>query len=81
VALDAKLKEMEALFWQAAKYQALPPDNSVVARLIIPMPSLSAARTVFTLGTAVKTKSVFGGGSVFLGERFWGCAQQLKVKG
>lgn len=39
---------MEALFWQAAKYQALPPDNSVVARLIIPMPSLSAGRTVFT---------------------------------
>jgi arylsulfatase A-like enzyme len=45
----AKLKEMEQLFWQEAeKYQVLPLDNSVVARLIIPKPSLSAGRTVFT---------------------------------
>ncbi len=45
----AKLKEMEGLFWQEAeKYQVLPLDNSVVARLIIPKPSLSAGRTVFT---------------------------------
>jgi arylsulfatase A-like enzyme len=45
----AKLKELEQLFWQeAAKYQVLPLDNSVVARLIIPKPSLSAGRTVFT---------------------------------
>jgi arylsulfatase len=45
----AKLKEMEALFWkEAEKYQVLPLDNSVVARLIIPKPSLSAGRTVFT---------------------------------
>jgi len=44
-----KLKELEALFWQEAeKYQVLPLDNSVVARLIIPKPSLSAGRTVFT---------------------------------
>jgi arylsulfatase len=40
---------MEGLFWQEAeKYQVLPLDNSVVARLIIPKPSLSAGRTVFT---------------------------------
>ena len=45
----AKLKEMEDLFWkEAAKYQVLPLDNSVVARLITPKPSLSAGRTVFT---------------------------------
>ena len=44
----AKLKEMEKLFWEEAeKYQVLPLDNSVVARLIIPKPSLSAGRTVF----------------------------------
>ena len=44
----AKLKEMETLFWkEAEKYQVLPLDNSVVARLIIPKPSLSAGRTVF----------------------------------
>ncbi len=40
---------MEQLFWkEAEKYQVLPLDNSVVARLIIPKPSLSAGRTVFT---------------------------------
>ena len=40
---------MEALFWQeAAKYQVLALDNTVVARLIIPKPSLSAGRTVYT---------------------------------
>jgi arylsulfatase A-like enzyme len=45
----AKLKEMEALFWkEAEKYQVLPLDNSVVARIISPKPSLSAGRTVFT---------------------------------
>jgi arylsulfatase len=45
----AKLKELEALFWtEAEKYQVLPLDNSVVARLISPKPSLSAGRTVFT---------------------------------
>ncbi len=45
----AKLKELEELFWkEAAKYQVLPLDNSVVARLISPKPSLSAGRTVCT---------------------------------
>jgi hypothetical protein len=33
---------------EAEKYQVLPLDNSVVARLISPKPSLSAGRTVFT---------------------------------
>lgn len=37
------------LFWkQAEKYQVLPLDNSVVARLLVPKPSLSAGRNVFT---------------------------------
>jgi arylsulfatase A-like enzyme len=46
---QAKLKELQDLFWQEAeKYQVLPLDNSVVARLITPKPSLSAGRTVFT---------------------------------
>jgi arylsulfatase len=45
----AKLKELEELFWkEAEKYRVLPLDNSVVARLISPKPSLSAGRTVFT---------------------------------
>ena len=45
----AKLKELQDLFWtEAAKYQVLPLDNSVVARIITPKPSLSAGRTVFT---------------------------------
>jgi arylsulfatase len=44
----AKLKEMQALFWQeAAKYQVLPLDASVAARLITPRPSLTAGRTEF----------------------------------
>jgi hypothetical protein len=50
----AKLKELEELFWQEAeKYQVLPLDNSVLARLISPKPSLSAGRTVFTYSGAV----------------------------
>ncbi len=44
-----KLKEMQALFWtEAAKYQVLPLDASVVTRLITPRPSLTAGRSVFT---------------------------------
>jgi arylsulfatase len=43
-----KVKQMAALFWtEAAKYQVLPLDSSVVTRLITPKPSLSAGRTVF----------------------------------
>ena len=45
----AKLEELQGLFWQEAeKYQVLPLDNSVVQRLLIPKPSLSAGRSVFT---------------------------------
>jgi arylsulfatase A-like enzyme len=45
----AKLKEMQELFWkEAQKYQVLPLDSSVVARMITPRPSLSAGRTAFT---------------------------------
>src|SRR5499427_2425728 len=45
----AKLKELQDLFWQEAqKYQVLPLDASVVARIIAPRPSLSAGRNVFT---------------------------------
>ena len=45
----AKLKEMEALFWQeAAKYQVLPLDATVATRLVTPRPSITAGRNVFT---------------------------------
>ena len=45
----AKLKELQNLFWQEAqKYQVLPLDASLVARVITPRPSLSAGRNVFT---------------------------------
>lgn len=45
----AKLKEMEKLFWeQAHKYQVLPLDNSLVTRAIVPKPSITAGRNVFT---------------------------------
>ena len=45
----AKLKEMQALFMQEAKkYQVFPLDDSVVARLITPRPSITAGRTEFT---------------------------------
>ena len=47
--IRAKLKELEKLFWtEAAKYQVLPLDASVAARVITPKPSLTAGRTVFT---------------------------------
>jgi arylsulfatase len=45
----AKLKEMENLFWtEAAKYQVLPLDASVAARLVTPRPSLTSGRNTFT---------------------------------
>jgi len=45
----AKLKELQAIFWQEAKkFQVEPLDNSVVARLITPRPSITAGRSVFT---------------------------------
>jgi arylsulfatase len=44
-----KVKEMQALFWkEAEKYQVMPLDASLVARIIAPRPSLSAGRTEFT---------------------------------
>jgi arylsulfatase A-like enzyme len=44
-----KLKELQALFLsEAAKYQVLPLDNSVLPRLLTPRPSATAGRTVFT---------------------------------
>ena len=44
-----KLKELQALFLtEAAKYQVLPLDNSVLPRIITPRPSGTAGRTTFT---------------------------------
>jgi hypothetical protein len=45
----SRLKELQNLFWaEAAKYQVLPLDASVATRVIIPKPSLTAGRKVFT---------------------------------
>jgi len=45
----AKLKELQALFWQEAKkYQVQPLDSSVVTRIITPRPSITAGRSQFT---------------------------------
>ena len=45
----AKLKEMQNLFWaEAKKYQVLPLDSTVATRLIVPRPSITAGRNVFT---------------------------------
>ena len=45
----AKLKELQALFLtEAAKYNVLPLDNSILPRLLTPRPSATAGRTVFT---------------------------------
>ncbi len=44
-----KLKEMQAVFLtEAAKYDVLPLDNSILPRLTTPRPSATAGRTVFT---------------------------------
>jgi hypothetical protein len=44
-----KLKELQALFLsEAAKYQVLPLDNSVLPRITTPRPSATAGRTEFT---------------------------------
>jgi hypothetical protein len=44
-----KLKELQDLFWkEAAKYQVLPLDDSVVSRMIAPRPSITAGRDEFT---------------------------------
>jgi arylsulfatase len=45
----AKVKQLKAVFEQEAKkYQVLPLDNSFVARAIVPKPSITAGRNVFT---------------------------------
>ncbi|MEX0676980.1 MAG: sulfatase-like hydrolase/transferase [Pirellulales bacterium] len=45
----AKLKELQELLWvEAAKFQVLPLDASVAARLLAPRPNLTAGRTMFT---------------------------------
>jgi arylsulfatase A-like enzyme len=44
-----KLRELQALFLtEAAKYQVLPLDNSVLPRIVTPRPSATAGKTVFT---------------------------------
>jgi arylsulfatase len=44
-----ELKDLQALFLtEAAKYNVLPMDNSILPRLITPRPSATAGRTVFT---------------------------------
>jgi arylsulfatase len=44
-----KVKELSDLFWkEAAKYEVLPLDASVAARLVSPRPNLTAGRTLFT---------------------------------
>jgi arylsulfatase A-like enzyme len=44
-----KLKEMQTLFLtEAAKYQVLPIDNSVLPRLVTPRPSAIAGKDIFT---------------------------------
>ncbi len=43
-----KLKELQDLFWaEAKKYQVLPLDASISARLVTPRPSLAAGRNEF----------------------------------
>jgi arylsulfatase A-like enzyme len=45
----AKVKEMEKIFWaEAKKYQVMPLDASIAARLATPRPSITAGRNVFT---------------------------------
>lgn len=44
-----KLQEMQDLLWiEISKYQVLPLDSSVAARLVAPRPSLTAGRREFT---------------------------------
>ena len=44
----AKVKEMENIFWEEAKkYQVLPLDASVAARIIAPRPNITAGRSEF----------------------------------
>src|SRR5213594_1755528 len=44
-----KMKEMQQLLWvELAKYNVLPLDASVAARMVAPRPNLTAGRTTFT---------------------------------
>jgi arylsulfatase A-like enzyme len=44
-----KLHELKALFLtEAAKYQVLPLDNSILPRIVTPRPSATAGKTIFT---------------------------------
>jgi arylsulfatase A-like enzyme len=44
-----KLRELQTLFLtEAAKYQVLPLDNSILPRIVTPRPSATAGRTLFT---------------------------------
>ena len=55
-----KVKELEKIFWQEAKkYQVLPLDATVATRLVIPRPSITAGRNVFTW-TAPLTGTPYG---------------------
>jgi hypothetical protein len=50
----ARLKEMQNLFWaEAKKYQVLPLDSTVATRLVVPRPSITAGRNVFTWTTPI----------------------------
>ena len=45
----AKLKQLQDMFWvEAQKYNVLPLDASVATRLVVPRPSITAGRNVFT---------------------------------
>src|SRR5262249_118204 len=45
----ARLKDLQAVFWkEAEKFQVLPLDDSVAARMITPRPSITAGRSEFT---------------------------------
>jgi len=49
-----KLKELQGLFMdEARKYQVLPLDNSILARILAPRPSAVAGRTEFTYSSEV----------------------------
>ncbi len=57
-----KLKELQDLFLvEAAKYQVLPLDNSVVSRIIAPRPSATAGRDTFSYTGVMSGLAARGG--------------------
>jgi arylsulfatase len=49
-----KVQELDKQFWaEAAKYQVLPLDSSMITRAVAPRPSLAAGRTQFTWSGAI----------------------------